>query len=342
MNDYYGSSNLDYAYYLRLIKSAVYSSYKTVLFVGILVGIGTFLYSLTFKPEYQATTVMHVAPNDNAVFDLRNILLKRRDPAFRATQIGIIRSRSLMNNTVNKLDLVKRFDIEPQEKSVLKALLEALKEKLNLTGSSLKIDRSQEIVEDLRELIVISGEKNSNLLNISLTLSDPKLAADITNTLAKEYIATVQESQRVSTETSEQWLFERLEIVNNDLKKAELALQEFKEKEDIIGSSQQNDGFATQEVDIITGRLLEARQQRLSSESLYQQITSSSNAELQGITAIQNDTIVQNIRTELVQLERREGELSQRYGPKHRRIICLLYTSPSPRDQRGSRMPSSA
>ena len=233
MNDYYGSSNLDYAYYLRLIKSAVFSSYKTVLLMGILVGIGTFLYSLTFKPEYKATTVMHVAPNDSAVFDLRNILFKRRDPAFRATQIGIIRSRSLMNNTVNKLGLVNHYAIEPQKKSVFKVI----QEKLKLTDSTKKIDPAQEIVENLRERIVIDGEDNSNLLNISLTLSDPKLAADITNTLAKEYIATVEESQRLSTETSEQWLFERLEVVNNDLKKAELALQEFKEKEDIIGSS---------------------------------------------------------------------------------------------------------
>ena len=29
-------------------------------------------------------------------------------------------------------------------------------------------------------------------------------------------------------------------------------------------------------------------------------------------------------------------------GVDGRRIVCLLYTSPSPRDQRGSRMPSSA
>ena len=28
--------------------------------------------------------------------------------------------------------------------------------------------------------------------------------------------------------------------------------------------------------------------------------------------------------------------------PPHRLLLCLLYTSPSPRDQRGSRMPSSA
>ena len=32
----------------------------------------------------------------------------------------------------------------------------------------------------------------------------------------------------------------------------------------------------------------------------------------------------------------------ERSGVEHYWIICLLYTSPSPRDQRGSRMPSSA
>ena len=42
---------------------------------------------------------------------------------------------------------------------------------------------------------------------------------------------------------------------------------------------------------------------------------------------------------------RKELELSYLYGivsKIERNNICLLYTSPSPRDQRGSRMPSSA
>ena len=34
-------------------------------------------------------------------------------------------------------------------------------------------------------------------------------------------------------------------------------------------------------------------------------------------------------------------DISSKYVPPHVNI-CLLYTSPSPRDQRGSRMPSSA
>ena len=36
----------------------------------------------------------------------------------------------------------------------------------------------------------------------------------------------------------------------------------------------------------------------------------------------------------------RASELAAKWGDQFR--LCLLYTSPSPRDQRGSRMPSSA
>ena len=37
-----------------------------------------------------------------------------------------------------------------------------------------------------------------------------------------------------------------------------------------------------------------------------------------------------------------KGSSQMKYGPNTTGGICLLYTSPSPRDQRGSRMPSSA
>ena len=36
------------------------------------------------------------------------------------------------------------------------------------------------------------------------------------------------------------------------------------------------------------------------------------------------------------------GEKRKQYTNSYKDTVCLLYTSPSPRDQRGSRMPSSA
>ena len=52
--------------------------------------------------------------------------------------------------------------------------------------------------------------------------------------------------------------------------------------------------------------------------------------------------VMSDHKDQQVQMERMvQTELTEQQGRKDHKV-CLLYTSPSPRDQRGSRMPSSA
>lgn len=322
MNDYYESSAIDFAYYWQLLKSVFQKNIKKSLLMATLVGGLTFLYSLGLQSQYRATTVMHVAPQSTAVFNLRELFLNRRDPAFRETQVGILRSRVLIDKVVKRLEL----DTHPVFMAGDVSIFAKIKAKLGFEKGKQNTKNAQRLITaKLMSDIGIASQRDSYLMKLSLSLPDAQLAADITNALAEEYIASVRANKQESSESSEQWLLDRLEVVNKDLKNAELALQEFKERENIIGSSKQNDGIVSQEVDMISSRLLEARQKRLGSEALYQQIiaTESGRGDLQGITAIQNDPIVQNIRKELVDLERKQGELSQRYGPEHRRMVEL-------------------
>lgn len=322
MNDYYELSRVDFSYYWQVLKTVFRKNIKKSLLMAVLVGGFAFLYSLTLESQYRATTVMHVAPQSSAVFNLRELLLNRRDPAFRETQVGILHSRALIGNIVEQLELDKHPVFVSNDVSVLGKI----KEKLGLGASKPDLNNSQRLItSDLISELNIVSQRDSYLMTISLDLPDPQLAADITNALAEEYIDSIQSNRRESSQASEQWLLDRLEVVNKDLRAAELTLQEFKERESIIGSSEQNDGIVSQEVDMISSSLLEAKQRRLGSESLYQQIiaTEKGQGDLQGISAIQNDLIVQNIRKELVELERKQGELSQRYGPEHRRMVEL-------------------
>ena len=55
------------------------------------------------------------------------------------------------------------------------------------------------------------------------------------------------------------------------------------------------------------------------------------------LTEIEKNLIPTNNKSEKTKFETKNNE-TEYYSPK----CCLLYTSPSPRDQRGSRMPSSA
>jgi capsular exopolysaccharide synthesis family protein len=322
MNDYYQSSTIDFPYYWQILKSVFRKNIKRSFLMACLVGGFTFLYSITLESQYRATTVIHVAPPSSAVFNLRELFLNRRDPAFRETQVGIIRSRVLINKVVERLELDKNPAFASNDVSVLSKI----KQRMGFAAPKPEPrDIRRLITSNLISEIGIDSQRDSYLLNISLSMPNAQLAADVTNVLAEEYIQSVESNQRLSSETSEQWLLDRLEIVNKDLRAAEVVLQEFKERENIIGSSTQNDGMVSQEVDMISSRLLEAKQKRLGSEALYQQIiaTERGRGDLQGITAIQGDVIVQDIRKELLDLERKQGELSQRYGPEHRRMVEL-------------------
>lgn len=320
MNDYYKETTIDLSYYWQILLTVFKKNYKKSLLIATLVGTITFLYTQTLESQFRATTVLHVAPQSSAVFNIRELFLNRRDPAFQSTQVGIMRSRVLLAKVVERLELEKNPLFLNNNVSVLTKI----KQKIDLGGALTSVENSKRLIAySLLEEIDIDAQKDSYLMTISLNLPDPELAANITNTLAEEYIKSVASNQRESTEASEDWLLNRLDVVNKDLKQAELELQEFKEREDIIGSSKQNDGMVSQEVDMISSRLLEAKQKRLGSAALYQQIiaTEKGRGDLQGITAIQNDSIIQNIRKELLELESRRGELTQRYGPEHRRMI---------------------
>ena len=62
--------------------------------------------------------------------------------------------------------------------------------------------------------------------------------------------------------------------------------------------------------------------------------------ELQREINLKLDTQVKTLQKEYASLDDRFNKINS--SGKKRDIGCLLYTSPSPRDQRGSRMPSSA
>ena len=57
---------------------------------------------------------------------------------------------------------------------------------------------------------------------------------------------------------------------------------------------------------------------------------------------VTNDDLSQKMDTNDAWIQERTGIKERRHIKKGDGNTCLLYTSPSPRDQRGSRMPSSA
>lgn len=323
---YYDTSPIDFGYYWRVLKSALIASYLRVGLFAFLVVALTYLFTLSLTPEYRATSVLHVAPQQSAVFDLREILLARRDPAFQQTQVGIIQSRATIEQVVIKHKLHETAAVLASSSSTsIGAFLFGKKEDAKLTQEQSDELNIRRVAEDLRSRIEVSPRKSSYLIDVTTQLSDPNLAAQISNSLAEIYIDQTYTSQREAANRNEEWLIERLETVRSDLQAAERVLQTFKESANIIGSSNQNSGLANQEIERLSSRLIEAREARLELEVINQQILSieEANGDLQSTNIVEDNALIQTIRNELLQLEQRKSELSGRYGPEHRRMIEL-------------------
>ncbi len=101
----------------------------------------------------------------------------------------------------------------------------------------LNINNRYKAVDHLINKINIKTERNSTLIGISVTASEPKLAKDIADVVIKK-LNDLQRSYKVSRVSEKRkFIEERIQKISNDLKLAEIALREFREKNRNIFSS---------------------------------------------------------------------------------------------------------
>ncbi|HYE09809.1 MAG TPA: GNVR domain-containing protein, partial [Patescibacteria group bacterium] len=79
----------------------------------------------------------------------------------------------------------------------------------------------------LRGIVELENIKDTNLIAVKVTHKDPKLAADIANTLAKEFTASITTMTREQASESSKFLKAQLEVEKKNLDEATLELKEF-------------------------------------------------------------------------------------------------------------------
>jgi polysaccharide biosynthesis transport protein len=166
--------------------------------------------------------------------------------------------------------------------------------------------------------------RNTQLVKISFTSEDAKLAAKIANAVGYAYIETNLESRLSATQYASAWITSRLDELKNQLGRSEEALSEFLVKEKLIDDSG-IDALASQELANLSQRLAEVRDERIATESAYAALSStnvSDIAALASIPAISQHPQVVAIRAAELDAQNEVNELSKRYGTKHDKMIA--------------------
>ncbi|MEL7401164.1 MAG: GumC family protein, partial [Pseudomonadota bacterium] len=179
-------------------------------------------------------------------------------------------------------------------------------------------------VDNFWDAISVSPVRKTQLVKISVETESRELAPVAANAVAQAYIESQLEAKVGVTQQAAEWLSDRLGSLKDKLDVSEKELQNFREQNNLIDVQGVNSMYA-KELDQITEKLVDARNNRLSIESTYnqlQQLDELSYENLSLLPVILKHPLIAKLREQETTAELKVSELSKRYGPKHPRMIA--------------------
>ncbi len=260
----------------------------------------------------------------------RNITLT--DPEiYLQTQLRIMRGRDLAQRVAAKLDMqrVPEFNGQgpkPTQLAVGIALVKyyAMWPYRLITSTQADAPAPSTVLDPVAQSsypdallarLGVTQVRGSQLVDVMFGAADPEFAARAANMFADEYVAN-NLSLKVSTlEKSAEWLTGEVEKQGKLVQQSELALAQYKEKQDAGAlDSSQNIVVArlTQQNDALT----KARLERIQKEGLMRQINAAGQ-DIESISSVIANPNIQNLRTNFNNLQQESARLAERYGDKH-------------------------
>jgi capsular exopolysaccharide synthesis family protein len=283
--------------------------------------------SFKMKPVYQATTQLMIERENPNILSFEEVMaLDTSNTDYYQTQYKILKSRSLAKRVINVLGLADYPEFSLDNKQSLWTLFKNWMQKWfsPIEEEQEIVDTEPLLIDEFLKRITIEPVRNSRLVNILAEAENPELATKMANTLAQQYIDQNMEINLFASQQAVKWLMDKIEGFRKKVEESELALQKYKEQNNIV-SLEKRQNIVLQKLSELNTKVMEAKTRRIELETRYNQLMQfSKNPEMmESIPAVVNNDLIRKVKTEQVELERNYSELSKRYKSKHPKIVRL-------------------
>lgn len=292
---------------LSQVLRAVLARKWIVLLTLLVTVVATLVTTLSLNKEYTATTTVIV---DFKGLDpvMGAILPPQLMPGYIATQVDIIQSQRVAVEVVRKLRLA-------ENPAARQAWTEATEGKGSLEGWYADL---------LLKKLSVRPSRESNVMSISFSGSDPKFAAIVADTFAEMYQKTNLELRVEPARQSAAWFDERLRQLRKNLEEAQSRLNAY----------QREKGFTAQDerLDLESARLGElsaqytvAQAQAADAVSRQRQLSEfvARGASPESLPDVLGNALVQNLKSQLTLTEARLQQASSQLGKNHPEVRRL-------------------
>lgn len=293
----------------------------------------TGLLLLQLVPEYRSSALVMLDTRKAKVTNTADVLTSGSIdiPAIQ-TEIEVIRSASLLGRVSDKLHL----DLDPEfgaaRPGVVGTAIQQIKEAVgpyipagmspapNPSRDSDNGPKARAITALTRNLITVVRGR-SYVISISVDSSDPAKAKRIVDTITDFYIVDQLQAKLDANKRATEFFNDRLEELKRNVEASERAVATFREKSGLtIGKDAT---IASQSLSELNSQLIQARAQRADRESrlIALQQAARNPATLGGVTEVLANPLISSLRAQEAEVARRVGDLGQRYGDSHPRIL---------------------
>jgi len=275
------------------------------------------LYNYTIRPVYQATTQILIDRDTPNVLPNKELVeLVQGGMDYYQTQYQLLKSRTLAERVVERLNLQQHPELatgpmmNPWER-VQRFFGQTPAATIDPSGIPLSPAAAA-----FRSRIQVEPVPGSRLVNLHFRAYDPQVAASAVNALAQLYIEQSLELRFTTSTEATGWLSDRLKEQQAKIDASERALQEYREKEGLVGQEAKEE-LVTQKLGTLNGALLEARTERIAKETLYNQISSMGPGQVESFPLVMSSPQVQALKNDLADLRKQEATLAESLGDKH-------------------------
>ncbi|MDH3664759.1 MAG: polysaccharide biosynthesis tyrosine autokinase, partial [Alphaproteobacteria bacterium] len=318
---------------------------RKLIFIATVLLITGFVYTYSKQqtPLYTSKALIQVQSQETNILELDDVVEDLiADPATIESEIERLTSRAFMRRVAEALKLEKSVEFNPLLAEGLGegSLLEFFDVTRYLSAdwlNSMFGEGRRQVAEDAAPEERISAEVEgiidrfagryeveqvgrSYVVAISITSQSPKVAAQIANATAEQYMQAQVDSKFQASEKAIEWLGGRIEELRGEVLEAEAKIVEYRSKNNIIDTN--NGSPLSLQLSQLNTQLALSQAQRAEAEARLAQTKSLLKAGgVQEAAKVLTSPLLAELRIQETSLVRRLSELAAEFGENHPRMV---------------------
>lgn len=300
---------------LMTVARVIRRRWRTGAWFAAIIMAVTVLVTLLMTPLYAPDVRIEIGPPGSEAFSINHDDLAASDNDYVETQVLNLLSEQLAIATIRELHLDQKPEFITRHFSLLGWMRPRRRHEMaNQYPDELRLTpQESRALEFFKRQLEVRRLGNSRIVGVSFASKDPHLAAQVTNTLALNFVDQYYRSRHDAIMQSYQWIEHQLDDIRQKMETSNQALVRFQRSSGITDIDEQQNTF-TQRVAELNRQLTQAEMDRVQYESFLSKVNLGGEDSL---PQVEDNQVILALKQKVAQAQ---ADLSQGlavYGPKH-------------------------